>query len=98
MILIRDILHCKPGKTQAVIEKFKAALPIIEREQKIKNARILVDYISTYWTVVLESEADSLETFEQQMVQYGQSPDFQNAVKGYMDFLEGGHREIFRIV
>ena len=32
------------------------------------------------------------------MTEYSASPEFHEAMKGYMDEVDGGHREIFKIV
>ena len=61
------------------------------------SARVLIDYVTSYWTVVLEIEVQSLADFERQMDEYSASPEFREAMKGYMDEVDGGHREIFKI-
>lgn len=98
MYLVRDIFRCKPGHSKTVAEKFKSGLPIMEKLAGFKSGRILVDYVAGYWTVVLETEVESLEHFERQMKEYSESPEIREALKGYMDQIEGGHREIFRIL
>lgn len=60
--------------------------------------RILVDYVATFWTVVLEIETEDVSGYEKQLSDYGSRADVQQAMSGYLDFVESGHREIFRIV
>ena len=43
-------------------------------------------------------EVDELSQFEHHMAGYGSRPDVQEAMRGYTDLVEGGHREIFRIL
>ena len=58
----------------------------------------MVDAIADYWTVVVEAEFETLGDFERHMQQFSGRADVREAMAGYMDLVEGGHREIFRIV
>ena len=95
MFVIRNVFRCKPGQTKNVIEKFKAAMPMM---QEVAKHRILVDEVASFWTVVIETETEDLAKFEQMLRDRGGRQDVQDAMKGYMDFVDSGHREIFRVV
>jgi hypothetical protein len=62
------------------------------------NSRVMVDYVASYWTVVLQAEVEDLGQFEQHMTHLAQNKAFQQATQGYMELVEGGHREIYRIL
>ena len=98
MIVVRDVFRCKPGKAKVLIEQFKTAMPLMMGEDSSVKHRILVDAVSTYWTVVIESEVESLTAFEKMMSEMKPSPEAEKAMEGYMDNVDGGYREIFRIV
>lgn len=98
MLIIRDVFTCKPGNAMQVAGKFKKAIPSMETLDGFRGCRVLVDYIASYWTVVLESEVDSLEKFERHMAEFSGRPEVREALAGYMDLVEGGHREVYRIV
>jgi hypothetical protein len=98
MFLIRDVFRCKPGKARILAEKFKETIPSMERDDGFRNCRVMTDVVGTYWTVVLQAEVDSLAKFEGHMRGFGARPEVQKALEGYMDLVEGGHREIYRIV
>ena len=98
MLLVREVFRCKPGKAKVLIEQFKTAMPLMQDEKSQMNYRILVDSVSTYWTVVVESEVESLAAFEKMMNEMQPSEEAQKAMEGYMDNVDGGYREIFRIV
>jgi hypothetical protein len=98
MIVIRDVFRCKPGRAKVLIEQFKTAMPLMmEGEENPGKYRILVDAVATYWTVVIESEAESLAAFEKMMSEMKPSPEAEKAMEGYMDNVDGGYREIFRV-
>jgi hypothetical protein len=97
MIVIRDVFRCKPGKAKVLIEQFKTAMPLMIGEENMGKVRILVDAVSTYWTVVIETEAESLAEFEKRMSEMKPSPEAEKAMENYMDNVDGGYREIFRI-
>ena len=93
MYVIRDVFHCKPGKAKDLIAKFKKSFEAMPPG----NRRLLVDAVADYWTVVFESETESLAEFEKAMQEYGSKPEMRTAMEGYMEFVTGGHREIFRV-
>jgi len=98
MIVIRDVFRCKPGKAKVLIEQFKTAMPLMMKDmEQTGNYRILVDAVATYWTVVIESEAENLTEFEKRMSEMKPSPEAEKAMEGYMDNVDGGYREIFRV-
>jgi hypothetical protein len=98
MYLIRDVFQCKPGKAKQLAEKLRATFASTEEHDGFRNSRILVDVVARYWTVVWEAEIESLEQFERHMAGYGARPEVQEAMAGYLDLVDGGHREIFRIL
>jgi hypothetical protein len=38
-----------------------------------------------------------MEAWEKEFQTYSSKPEIQNAMKGYMEFVERGHREIWRV-
>jgi heme-degrading monooxygenase HmoA len=97
MYVVRDVFRCKPGHSKSLAERFKKSQHLAQKLKGFVSARVLIDYVASYWTVVLEFEVKSLEDFEMQMNEYSASPEFREAMKGYMDEVDGGHREIFKI-
>lgn len=97
MYVVRDVFRCKPGHSRSVAEKFKKTLPLMQKMKGYVSARVLLDAVAGYWTVVLETQVESLAEFERSMSEYAANEEFREMVKGYMDEVEGGHREIFRV-
>ena len=97
MYVVRDVFQCKPGKAKDIVEKFRKAFDSMKNDDGFRSPRILVDAVAGYWTVVLETEVDSLAQFELHMQSYASQPEVRAAMDGYMDLVNGGHREIFRI-
>jgi heme-degrading monooxygenase HmoA len=98
MYLIRDVFRCKPGKAGELARRFKQTVPSMEQEDGFRNCRVLVDYVATYWTVVLQAEVEELTQFERHMQSYGSRPEVREALDGYMELVQEGYREIYRIV
>jgi len=98
MYVVRDVFDCKPGQSKAIADKFKAALPMMKTMPGFISGRVLIDAVGSYWTVVLELEVESLAMYEKQMTEYSSSEKMREALKGYMDLINGGHREIFKVV
>jgi len=97
MFVVRNVFKCKPGKAKALIEKLKKANELMERAGAVNNQRVLVDEVAAFWTVIIENEVEDMAKFAESMQQYGSRVDVQEAMAGYMDLVEGGYREIFRI-
>jgi hypothetical protein len=94
MFLIRNVFKCKPGQAKNLIERFQKSMSLMDGV----SYRVLVDHVAAFWTVVLELEVEDLAAHEKQLSDYGARADVQEAMSGYMDFVDSGYREIFRIV
>jgi hypothetical protein len=97
MKVIRNVFKCKPGKAKELIEKLKKANSLMKDAGAIINERVLVDEVATFWTVVIENEVEDMAKFEESMQQYASREDVQQAMAGYMELVDGGYREIFRV-
>lgn len=98
MYVVRDVFRCKPGQAKEIARRFRAAFEALEAAGEPGSGRILVDAVADYWTVVLESEVADLAEFERQMAAWGKVPAVAEIMRGYMDLVDGGRREIFRVV
>lgn len=95
MYVIRNVFKCKPGMAKSAIEKFKAAHALMADMDL--DERILVDEVADFWTVVVEVTVEDLAKFGQAMQERGSRGDIQEAMSGYMDLVDSGYREIFRV-
>src|SRR4051812_10497371 len=67
VLLIRDIMYCKPGKVRPMADKFLAMAKLSEKKGMGKM-RVLTDVSAErYWTVVSEMEVENLEAFSAMM-------------------------------
>ena len=97
MYLIREVFQAKPGKAKDLVKMFKQAMPHFEKEGQAKNMKVMTDIVSTYWTVIVESETDDIGAFFTNMRSAIMSNELKDIMKGYMDCVEGGKREIFMV-
>jgi hypothetical protein len=96
MLLIRDIMYCKPGKVRSMVEKFLAMAKLGE-QKGMGKMRVLTDVSAErYWTVVSEMEVPSLEAFAK-MNESEDMKEFEQIMKGYHDLIDSGRREIYTI-
>ena len=93
MLVIRNVFQCKPGQAKALVKMFKET---VARAQMSK-ARVLTDVASSFWTVVFETEAESLGAWEQEFERMSARADLRKPMEGYMELVESGKREIFRV-
>ena len=98
MYQVRDVFRCKPGKAKDLASRFRQLIPGMERDDHFRNCRVMVDVVADYWTVVVEAEFEKLEDFERHMAEFSSRPEVAKVLAGYMDLVDGGRREIYRIV
>ena len=101
MLVIRDIMYCKPGKVRAMVEKF-VAMDKLGRKLGFPKMRIMTDVSAErYWTLVSEMEVESFQAFENMMSNEGHKEEdmkeFENLMKGYHDLVDHGRREIYKV-
>lgn len=103
MLLIRELMYCKPGKVKPLVEKFVAMAKLMEKAGQGKM-RVMTDFAGErYWTIVSEFEVESLDAFEKMMAGQGPQMDaesqkqMEELMKGYHDLVQSGRREIYKI-
>lgn len=101
MLLVREIMHCKPGKVRPLVDKFLAMSKVGAR-LGMPPMRLMTDVSGTrYWTLVAEMEVEDLAGFERMLQGIGLHSDdmkeFEKAMEGYHDLVESGRREIYRL-
>ena len=97
MFLVRNVFHAKPGKAKELVAIFKKAQPLLESTDLVQNMRVLTDTVSTFWTVVIESEVEDLSAYMDMAKTVREKPEIGEAMKGYIELVTGGHREVLRI-
>jgi len=97
MYLIREVFQAKPGRAKDLVKMFKQAAPHLEKLGGGGKMRVMTDIVSTYWTVIVESETADMGAFFTNMRSATMSDELKEIMKGYMDCVEGGRREIFMI-
>ena len=99
MYLVREIMHCKPGKVGEMIKRFKQMQPLMKEVGMTESARIMTDMAGgePFWTLVWEQETPSLEKYLDLTRQTMSDPRMQKIMEGYHDFVESGRREIYKV-
>ena len=101
MLLIREIMYCKPGKVRPMVDKF-LAMSRLNEKAGLGKMRVMTDFCAEqYWTIVSEFEVQSMDAFEAMMRGEGITPEmnkeFEKLMEGYHDLVVSGRREVFKI-
>lgn len=103
MLLVREIMYCRPGKVRPMVDKFIAMSALMEKAGQGKM-RVMTDFVAErYWTIVSEFEVESLDALEKMMSGEASPMDAEamkemdELMKGYHDLVESGRREIYRL-
>lgn len=97
MYVIREVLHCKPGKVRQMVEKFRSISAIL-KEMGQQPLRVLTDVTGEpFWTIVAEAKAEKIDDFfaiEQNLMA---NETLRKTMVDYHDLVDRGRREIYRI-
>lgn len=97
MYVIREVLHCKPGKVRPMVEKFKD-ISAAAKEMGHEPMRLLTDVTGEpFWTIVAEATVEKIEDFfalEQTLMA---NESLRKTMADYHELVESGRREIYRI-
>ena len=97
MYIIREVLHCKPGKVRPMVEKFRSISNTL-KEMGHEPLRLLTDVTGEpFWTIVAEAKVEKVDDFfavEQQLMT---NETMRKSMADYHDLVESGRREIYRV-
>jgi hypothetical protein len=97
MYVIREVLHCKPGKVRQMVEKFGRISNVL-KGMGVEPLRLMTDVTGEpFWTVVAEAKVEKVDDFfavEQELMA---NESLKKTMADYHELVEGGRREIFRI-
>ena len=101
MLLIREIMFCKPGKARPLVEKFIAMSKLSEKAGMPKFTVMTDLSAERYWMVVSEIQVKSLQEFDDMMAGKGMDEqamkEMEGIMKGYHDLVDHGRREIYKL-
>jgi hypothetical protein len=97
MFVIREVLHCKPGKVRPMVEKF-GHLSAVLKEMGAQPLRLLTDVSAEpFWTIVAEATVDKIDDFFAFEEKLMANERLRKPMADYHDLVESGRREIFRV-
>jgi hypothetical protein len=97
MYVIREVLHCKPGKVRQMAEKFRAISHALQ-EMGHEPMRLLTDVTGEpFWTIVAEAKVEKIDDFFAVEQKLTANEAVGKAMADYHDLVESGRREIFRV-
>ena len=97
MYVIREVLHCKPGKVRQMAEKFRTISHALE-EMGHEPMRLLTDVTGEpFWTIVAEARVEKIDDFFAVEQKLTANANIGKVMADYHDLVESGRREIFRV-
>jgi hypothetical protein len=97
MYVIREVLHCKPGKVRQMAEKFTAISHALQ-EMGHEPMRLLTDVTGEpFWTIVAEAKVEKIDDFFAVEQKLTANESVRKVMADYHDLVESGRREIFRV-
>ena len=97
MYLIREVMHCKPGKVKDMVTRFKGLSKLVQ-QLGYKPFRVYTDVSGEpYWTVVAVTEVDNLDAFREMEAKTMALDEARKLMAGYHDLVQQGRREIYKV-
>ena len=97
MYVIREGLHCKPGKVRQMVDKFRAISRALE-EMGHEPMRLLTDVTGEpFWTIVAEAKVENIDDFFGMERTLMANEALQKTMNDYHALVESGRREIYRV-
>jgi hypothetical protein len=94
MILVRDVFQAKYGSGDELVALFKEAS---EMSYWGGNQRLLTDLSGEFFTVVVETEVESLAEYERLRDEEFSKPGFADWFARMVPLVESGRREFYTI-
>jgi hypothetical protein len=95
--VIREILHCKPGKVRQMADKFRAISHALQ-EMGHQPMRLLTDVTGEpFWTIVAEASVEQIDDFFAVEQKLTANESVRKVMADYHDLVESGRREIYRV-
>ncbi len=95
MMLVRDVFQAKYGQSDALVALFQEARQLWPGQYA---GRILTDASGPFFTVIVETEVDSLAAWEQRITEVFARPEFGEWFSRMPALVESGRREFCTIV
>lgn len=101
MLMIREIMYCKPGKVRSLVEKMVEMSKLGEKSG-MPPMVVMTDFSAErYWMCVAEMRVPSMQSFEDMMAGKGMSEadgkEMERIMTGYHELVDKGRREIYRL-
>ena len=97
MYVIREVLHCKPGKVRQMVEKFKA-ISMVLKGMGHEPMRVLTDVTGEpFWTIIAEAKVEAIDDFFAMEQALTADETLRKTMADYHDLVASGRREIYRI-
>jgi hypothetical protein len=97
MYIIREVVHCKPGKVRQLAEKFRQISAVL-KDMGHEPMRLLTDVSGEpFWTLVAEAKVEKVDDFfaiEQTLMA---NDTLRRTMADYHELVESGRREIYRL-
>lgn len=97
MFVIREVLHCRPGKVRPIVEKFRRISGAFEKKGQ-RPLRLLTDVSGEpFWTLVIEADVERIEDFFRVESELMQDESLRETFADFHAHIDNGRREIYRL-
>ena len=97
MYVIREVLHCKPGKVRQMVDRLRILSGVLT-DMGQEPMRLLTDVTGEpFWTLIAEAKVETIDDFFAMEQQLMANETIRKAMADYHELVSDGRREIYRI-
>ena len=97
MLVVREVLNCKPGKVRQMVENFTTISAALQKMGR-PPLTLMTDVTGeAFWTLVVEAHVETVDEFFEMERTLMANESIQKQMSGYHDMVQSGRREVYRI-
>ncbi|MEA3246319.1 MAG: hypothetical protein U9Q74_09210 [Gemmatimonadota bacterium] len=97
MLVVREVIYCRPGQVGPLLKRFKALSSVLT-DLGERPFRLMTDVAGErFWTLVAEQEAESIDAFRAMEQRVMATPMARDAMGAYHELILKGRREIYSL-
>ncbi|MDF1503390.1 hypothetical protein [Roseisolibacter sp. H3M3-2] len=98
MILVRDVFRLRFGAAREAVALWQEGIEFVRAGRHVRDARLLTDLVGPFYTLVLETTYDDLESSACEMREVMGDAAWRGWYQRFVPLVESGHREMFTVV
>ena len=98
MLIIRETFQIHPEKMKVAKQSVKGMIAIAKNLENSLTMRAMFDVVADFYTLVFETEVESMHQFETEYASTMTMPEWQEWYSTFRPCIASGKREVFMLI